>query len=176
MKKSNAGFTLVEVIVSIAILSIIITPIGFMLINQSKSTKDNQNITFVQQNAQLAMSSFRTKCIPASSVITIENESGLSVLSESTANVQFSKLVLKNIHTGESTTYEYNSSTHTLRYNGADIATGIKVLVSPLPDTSNYANCKGLKINIESSKSDAGTKKTHNLKLENQFYFRNAAK
>lgn len=174
MKQNAKGFTLVEVILCIALLTVVITPIGYMLTNQAKSTKDNQAKSIVQQNAQSAMAAFRTKCLPASFITVIEDAGGISAMSESTANLEFSKLVIKNKYTNETTTYKYDSSAHSLTYNDSSVADGLKIYLTPLPDTSDYGNCKGLKVKIISEKNIAATGKTHKVELENQFYFRNS--
>lgn len=174
MKQNTKGFTLVEVILCIALLMVVITPIGYMLINQTKSTKDNQAKSIVQQNAQSAMAAFRTKCLPASFVTSVEDSGGISAMSESTADLEFSKLTIKNKYTNEITTYKYDSSIKTLTYNNSAVIDGLKIYLSPLPDTADYSNCKGLKVKIISEKPTPETGKTHKVELENQFYFRNS--
>ncbi len=174
MSNNNKGYTLVEVVLCVALLAIVIAPIGFMLINQSKSAKDNSNKMAVSQNAQTVMATFRTKCLPASGVSELKTLGGSNALDDSTADLEFSKLKIFNKYKNEYTTYEYNPSTKTFTYNGADIADNVTVYLSPLPDSATYANCRGLKVKINSFNTDAGTGKTHNVDLENQFYFRNS--
>lgn len=175
--KNSKGFTLVEVIVAVALMAIVIAPIGFMIISQSRSAKDNQDKVLVQQNTQIVMSAFRTYCIPASAVTEIRNSGGISEMSNSVSDLDFSVLKVKNNYTGEVTTYQYDSSTGTFSVkapSGSESSvSNVKLLISPLPDTADYATCKGLKISVSSEITNAGTGKTNNSALENQFYFRN---
>jgi len=174
MKNNNKGFTLVEVTVCIALLAIVITPIGLLINQQTKTAKAKKNDATVQQNVQLVMSAFRTKCIPASSVTSITDSGGSDAHDTDTENLAFSKLVINNVHTGETTTYEYDTSSKTLMYNNTFVADNVEVLVSPLPEASTYANCKGIRVKVVSSLTDDSIKKSHSADIENQFYFRNA--
>lgn len=174
MKNNNKGFTLVEVILCIALLAIVVLPISHMLTQQSKSSRTNRNDSTVQQQALNGMAAFRTKCIPASAVTELKDSSGLNSLNSDSAELEFSKLVIKNNYTTETTTYEYDSSTKTLECNNSYVADGVEVRISPLPAGTTYKTCKGLKVHMISSIDDTVIDKTHKVDIENQFYFRNA--
>lgn len=176
MFKNNKGFTLVEVIVSIALLAIIITPVSMMIIHQTNTTRNNKYKSMVQQNAQMAMAAFRTKCIPASGIVTLTDASGNDISMNNTANVKFSKFTVENSFAGDKTTYLCTKdvdNTPVFVYSGGARIPDIDVTLSPIPDTASYDSCKGVKVSVTATALDSSTNKTYTETIENQFYFRN---
>ncbi|MCX7714959.1 MAG: prepilin-type N-terminal cleavage/methylation domain-containing protein [Clostridia bacterium] len=172
--KHDDGFTLVEVIVTISVLLIVIVPIGAFMLHNLKDSKIVYDQSEVQQNAQMVMATFREKCIPASGISVITSSSGVNSLNESTENLKFKSLTVVNSPTGETNTFEYDESAGTFKFNGASIAKGINIAVSPLPSGTTYKNCTGIKVKVTSSKNNTSIGKTQKVEIENQFYFRNA--
>lgn len=191
--RNNKGFTLVELTVSIALISVVMLAIGSMLISATVNNNKIYNQSEVHQNSELAITAVRTTCMEASQVYSITDSSGSNAMNDK-GKIQLGEIVLNRAiikdksftPTYEKKYYKFDSAAHTFseKNNASDsytvIATNIdNIEILPLPydetnPTTTFKECTGIEVHFNSAIDDkAIKKKSEIINLESQFYFRN---
>lgn len=169
------GFTMVELVIVIAIMGVVFTAISAFLINNLKTFNRAENQIDAQYNAQVAMNQIVDNIMESQCIVSINSNTG-SYLG---GVLDVSDIIFK-IKDDEYIKYEYNGEKNELsRGKGTSqgsIDTDLYAsnverfyveLIIDSGDTA-YKESKGIIIHIETLIKDS------NIKLTNQVHFRNA--
>jgi type II secretory pathway pseudopilin PulG len=191
MVKNEKGFTVVEIVLVMSLVSLLLVPIGSLFlsnIRSSISTSENSNL---QDKAQQIMQAFRTDCLYASRISTCKINGTPSMDAGSTNGNSFVITLVHPTSTGEAEeTYIYerddanNTYVFTKKDGGVSGRTeltvdNVKVTVTPVVKRSEpneiFQNAAGINVEVSLSKEITSIKrKTQLLELSNAFYFRNS--
>lgn len=192
MKKNHQkGFTLIEVIVSIAIMTLILVPLCSIMITNSKSIINTNENNDLQEKALQIMSAFRTHCLYTRNVekLTVGGTNRLSYIfdsasNETTGGQSFELTVDKPSDTGVTrTVYSYSNAgtgIFTITDNGDTKLTVEDVIVNIQPVTKkglalSFDNAAGINVTVALSRNNTKSNSKIELKeLGNSFYFRNS--
>lgn len=182
---NSKGFTLVEMIIAVAIIGVIFIPItNFYIYNLKYFNLSNQQIE-AQRQAQFAINSMVENAMGTKGLIAMESSAGTAVnIDTSTGTVEIKSISFKSLDYGTVLTYsldEYNKLTltttvtdadgNTIETTTRDIAENISQ-IRVTPSNDSFSKCLGLKVEVTSSLRANGTKDVKNT-VENEFYFRN---
>lgn len=162
------GFTLLEVIITAALLSIVLASVSPIIQSNLKTLYETQSKNDLQGEAYKCIENFTKKALEAKKIEEVSsNPSNPSLSSLMDKSTEQSISYIKFI-TGEDKTYifVYDSSSKVLKYgdsdadftNGTerDVAKDIKnFTLTPLDTNGNlteFSKCSGLKIKVEFSK------------------------
>lgn len=184
MKNSEKGFTLVEIILVMAIASLLLIPIFSLLISNSKSVIHTTEKADVQEKATNIMLSFQNNCMYTKSIKSCIVD-GYNYMYQNTIpdNSNFTLTLLQPTSSGidKEIKYEYNAENKELHLNDSLLAKNVSIDVIPLfqkstpPSNRNFSSAIGLMLNVTILKSNTAINKTSEIKkLTNTFYFRNA--
>lgn len=196
MKNNNEkGFTLVEIIVIIAIMALLLIPIASLMISNSKGIISANQNTDLQEKALQIMSAFRTNCLYTSNVesltlngissedtiFTVDLDNGFDQDSD---GASFVMTVRKPTDAGYiRTVYTYDNSTNEFSIvdDGKSMLKVSDIIVSLQPigrkNTTQFTfrEAYGVKVTVELARDlDRISKKITLKDLSNAFYFRNS--
>lgn len=187
--KNDKGFTLVEVMIVIGILSFVMLALGSLLIGNIRSTKHVRDISETQQDAEIVMTSLRENTYDASK-ITVTDLSGSDLEDESevtfgTANTNYSSASVYPSGYINLTRTGYNDFKNKkdkyyeeIKYKIFDkkfaletdkgSSKNVQVLASnvesitfkALPESSTFKNCTGVEVCTVIKKEDDGAGKS----------------
>lgn len=188
--KNNKGFSLVELLVVLAIAAIVLTAISTFMIMNLKSFNLSRDEGELQSQGQRAMNQLMTSLIEAEKLIEIEgfkeaadgSKSDTAINLQSTGMNYVSKLVLQNVNTPNNLFIFVHQHDNTVDENnkllwevgnsmnaGSSSSSFIEALkIEPLPQSTTYEACKGLRVQLTLKKNGK------RIQLENKVYFRNA--
>lgn len=196
MKNNNEkGFTLVEIIVIIAIMALLLIPIASLMISNSKGIISANQNTDLQEKALQIMSAFRTNCLYTSNVesltlngissedtiFTVDLDNGFDQDSD---GASFVMTVRKPTDAGYiRTVYTYDNSTNEFSIvdDGKSMLKVSDIIVSLQPigkkNTTQFTfrEAYGVKVTVELARDlDRISQKITLKDLSNAFYFRNS--
>lgn len=177
MKSSynKRGFTMVELVIVIAIMGVVFTAISSFLINNLKTFHRAEDQIDTQYNAQIAMNEIVDYIMESQGIVSIKPNPGAYM--GGSLNVR--EIIFK-IKDNEYIKYDYNDQNKELsRGKGSSLGSiDTDLYASNIEDfnveliidsgVTDYKKSKGIIINIETLIKDS------NIKLTNQVYFRNA--
>jgi len=178
--KSSRGFTLIELIISIAITGMVITAVSSFMIYNIKSFHRSEDQFDVQYHAQSAMNQFVDKVIGTSGILDIEfSDEDAIIGKDGEYSISWVKLdnsknapppsdeaviFFRHDKTKPAMFYGYKS----LSLANTQFAYYITDFrLKPLPDGTNFEDCRGIHISISAKKGQAS------ITVENEIYFRN---
>ena len=182
--KENRGVTLIELVMVLAIASVIFAAIGSFLITNVQYFNKASDQAEIQRQTQRLIKDFTDLVIESSKITAIANRSDINVNLGSQGMNDISTVVFG---LPDGAAYPSLVFEHTLSAEGeekenqvaweqaastndqSNAASYIKQFkLQPLPVGTSYANCKGVKVYIKAEKNRAA------LVIENHVYFRNA--
>ncbi|MCH5185335.1 MAG: prepilin-type N-terminal cleavage/methylation domain-containing protein [Oscillospiraceae bacterium] len=189
--RNNKGFTLIEVVLGIALTSIVLLAVGSMLVTAVVNNKDIANKSVVQQNSELALAELRTTCFDASQIMEIKDTSGHDAINE-TGRIPLGEMVIRRaVINGDNfaapseilTFYKFDDTAHTFGFKD-DVYSNYglvsqyidSIYIEPLPSdgTTTFKDCLGIEVSIKGLLKDTAIKKKSEVNVVTQIYFRNS--
>lgn len=176
-RKNSRGVTLIELIITMALSSIILTLMLSVFFTGSKLYKYISDTTEIQQQGHFIMDFITTKAMPASSVTSVIDSNNVS-RNSSSEKIEVKEIELedemlekeeKHIFSIQKDDKVEGKSIRYGKSKTAKVELGNyikKMYVYPLPKESNFESAKGLEFSIELQKGEA------NIEVIKQMYFR----
>ncbi|MFZ5353574.1 MAG: pilus assembly FimT family protein [Bacillota bacterium] len=175
----DKGYSLIELMLVVALIVMIMIPIGSFFFINFKTFFRADNEIETQSQVQIAMTYFTEKAIEAKSIYSINDSAGAVVNLNSSVSVSISRIVIYNIVDANYLIYEHKDadgdgimdfcfaeSTDPNHIAPADNASYIdSIEIEPLQ--GQFSSCRGIRISISSSKKDSLSE------ITNDIYFRN---
>ncbi|KXG76786.1 prepilin-type N-terminal cleavage/methylation domain-containing protein [Thermotalea metallivorans] len=176
----NKGYTLMELLLVLALVGIIMIPIGSFLIMHVKTFHQSNQQMEVQYQAQIAMNELINKAIEAKKIVAVYDKNNNNVINSSQIH-EISKIIFerngdklciehKTSQEGDRALYygtgNWNSGQYSTAYANVVYANYIESLKIK-PTDGTYSSCRGIEIIIQSKKGNA------EITIKNQIYFRN---
>lgn len=160
-RKFNKGFTLIELIISLALTGIIVSIILSILISNITMFQNNDKDIEMQQQGQFIIGFLDEKVIESCGIVFIQDMDG-STKHETNEKVILKKIILKNIPEVTDKGYIFQLSkapsyyTYNLKYGiglsgSASVEVGNyieRIEVEPVPSDKIYTEAKGLSFTI----------------------------
>lgn len=175
----DKGFTLIEILISLALAGIIISIILSMLGSNVSIFHDNDKDIELQQQGQFIISFLEEKIIESCGITYIQDENGV-IKSETNDKVNLKKIIVKNSPEATDNGYIFQLSkasdnTYNLKYGiglfgSASVEVGNyieKIEVEPFPLEKIYTEARGINLTIY-LRFDR-----QNKVYSTQFFFRN---
>lgn len=180
MKFKSKGFTLIEIMVSTAILSVLLSIIFSIFISTQKNIKKTEIKSELQLNAKKLLECIN-RTMQAGYIYSISNNN-VNFINSTSENLIIDNIVLKN-DDGETFTFNLDKNTHKLFYNynngqfnKSDVienVNDIKVSIINGELETTYKECKSLKLSITLAKNGP-YKDIVDYVVTTNIYFRNA--
>lgn len=180
IRLDDKGYTLMELLLVLALAGIIMIPIGSFLIMNVKTFHRSDGQMEVQYQAQIAMNELIDKAMEAKKIVAVYDKNNNNVINSSQVH-EVSKIIFernsdklciehKASQEGDKALYygtgNWNSGQYPTAYANVVYANYIESLkIKPADGT--YGSCKGIEIIIQSKKGDA------EITVKNEIYFRN---
>lgn len=179
-KRSSEGFTLIELIISLALTGIIVSIILSILISNITIFHNNDRDIEIQQQGQFIIGFLEDKIIESSGITYLQDSSG-GTKHETKDRVTLNKIVFRNVPEAIEEGYIFQLSKD-LKYNYYNLKYGIglsgtptvevgnyieKIELEPIPLDSIYTEAKGVALEIHFNCN--GKRKA----FETKFFFRN---
>ncbi len=184
MIKNEKGFTVIELVLVMAISALLLIPIGSLLISNTRSIIFTTDKTDVQEKAMNVMASFRTNSTYAKAIKSL-TVNGYNWLYDNTipsdSSYQMS-IVRPTLSSGDKEAiYEYDSDNKTFKLDGDLIAEDVVVDIIPLFSSSTpisdrrFETAVGIMVDVSISRENTAINRTSTINdLSNTFYFRNS--
>ena len=176
-QKNQNGFTLIELIISLAVWSIVLILVIAIFFTGIKVYKDNYDKTEILQQGNAIMDFMTSIIMSSNGIETIENEQG-NTFYETNNKIRLGKIELKdmNLNSGESHMFTIQEDPKvegcSIRY-GRDRHATIEVgnyiksiYTESLPREDPYSNAKGINFTIEMKKGKS------TISFSKNIYFR----
>ncbi len=180
LKKFNRGFTLIEIIISLALTGIIISIILSLLTSNIAMFHSNDKDIEIQQQGQFIISFLEEKIMESCGIVYLQDMNG-NIKHDTSEKVNIKKIIFKNIPEAADKGYIFqlnkdtDGNTYNLKYGiglsgTATVEAGNyieKIEVEPIPSDINYTEARGLFISLSFNLN--GQKKS----FKTQLFFRN---
>ncbi len=180
LNRFNKGFTLIEIIIALALTGIIISIILSLLASSIAIFHSNDKDIEIQQQGQFIIGFLEEKIMESCGIIYLQDTNG-NTKHDTSEKVNIKKIIFKNYPEATDKGYIFqlnkdtDSSTYNLKYGiglsgTATVEAGNyieKIEVVPIPSDKNYTEARGLSISLSFNLN--GQKKS----FKTQLFFRN---
>lgn len=167
---NKKGFTLIELIVVLAIAGIVITAVGSFLISNMKTFNVGDDQIECQHQAQLVADKIVEAAMESKGISMVKNSSGLSIGSSYSppADPEYIGEIDFTYDNKPDVKFGFSKTSGKVSYNGNAIAGYItQLIVEPMPSGQSYTDCSGIRITVVSTKNQS------HIQVNNEVYFRN---
>lgn len=184
MRKKKSGFTLIELMISLGILSIILALVYSFFLSSQKNMSRTQVKSDLQLQAQGILDYVSKKGMQAQSINSITGAAGSINLTTSAPDTLVKEIRFLNDTESYSfnlTNFDSENNTYDLNYTEQPSAStkkigqyvkDIKISIINGDASTNYGNCSALKVTIDLSKKGANNE-TFDYSVTTNVYFRN---
>jgi Tfp pilus assembly protein PilE len=178
MKQRKRGVTVLELIISIGILSILTTVVFSVFLSNHKNLTRTEVKSDLQQEAQQVLEKISKSGMQAEKIYSISNTENL--IDKNTANASINNLSFVT-DSGERFTFNFDSLAKELKYTDSAVTSKLigsnvkdfKVSIINGTETTSYRNCSGVKLALVLSKRAVGSDMI-DYEITTNVYFRNS--
>jgi len=169
MIKNNRGFTLLEIIITLAIFSIVISMVGRFLISNLKSYNRINNSTEIMDQAQFVTSFMDLELSQCAGIRSVKSIDGLNILdSKLGAYIKYIELYTRDTSQVGNPSFQIKNDKDIFYKSHSELGTYIdKIYMAPIPHNIAFKDCRGVEYKIYFKKDNS----TYNI--EKSIYFRN---
>ncbi|MFO7888638.1 MAG: prepilin-type N-terminal cleavage/methylation domain-containing protein [Eubacteriales bacterium] len=169
MKKDNRGFTILEIIITLAIFSIVITMVGRFLITNLNNYNRINNSTEIIDQAQFITSFLDLELSQSAGIKKVKSTEGLSLIDSSLGSyIKYIELYTRDTSQIGNPSFQLKNGNDIFYKSHSELGTYVdKIYMAPIPHNISFKECRGVEYKIYFKKDNT----TYNI--EKSIYFRN---